>query len=82
MVFVFAAGNGKEDMDNCSCDPFVTSIYTIPVASADMEGKVTNYSERCPSIFVTAYSGDGSSIFNVVSVIIWHDFYWEYSVLH
>lgn len=63
---MFAAGNGKENGDNCACDPFVSSVYTIPVASADMNGKVTNYSERCSSIFVTAYSGDGSSMFNVV----------------
>lgn len=56
---MFAAGNGKADGDNCACDGFVNSIYTIVIASCDDSGHVTYYSERCASIMATAYSGSG-----------------------
>lgn len=56
---MFAAGNGKADGDNCACDGYVNSIYTIVVASCDDSGHVTYYSERCAAIMVTAYSGSG-----------------------
>ncbi len=55
----------------CGCDPYVSSIYTISVASCDFNGLVTDYSERCASIFITAYSGDKSTPYNVVSAIIY-----------
>jgi len=58
-IYVFAAGNGKADGDNCACDGFVNSIYTIVIASCDDSGHVTHYSERCAAITATAYSGAG-----------------------
>jgi len=64
---VFAAGNGKTEGDNCACDGYVNSIYTIVVASCDDSGHVAHYSERCASIMATAYSGSGQEK-NVVSV--------------
>lgn len=63
---MFAAGNGKSDGDNCACDGYVNSIYTIVVASCDDSGHVNHYSERCAAIMVTAYSGAGFEM-NVVS---------------
>jgi hypothetical protein len=56
---VFAAGNGKADGDNCACDGYVNSIYTIVITSCDDSGHVTYYSERCNAILGTAYSGSG-----------------------
>ena len=67
LIYIFACGNGKKDGDNCGCDPFVSTIYTIAVASCDHRGKMTNYSERCASVMVTTYSGDRSTPYNVVS---------------
>jgi len=58
-IYVFAAGNGKSEDDNCACDGYVNSIYTIVVASCDDNGHVTHYSERCAAIMCTAYSGSG-----------------------
>ncbi|XP_050441941.1 neuroendocrine convertase 1-like [Adelges cooleyi] len=58
-IYVFAAGNGKPDGDNCAADGYVNSLYTIVIASADDGGRVTHYSERCPAITATAYSGSG-----------------------
>lgn len=56
---MFAAGNGKPDGDNCACDGYVSSIYTVVVAGCDESGHVTHYSERCAAILTTAYSGAG-----------------------
>eukprot|EP00102_Acyrthosiphon_pisum_P004013 XP_001947137.2 PREDICTED: neuroendocrine convertase 1 [Acyrthosiphon pisum] len=58
-IYVFAAGNGKTEGDNCACDGYVNSMYTIVVASCDDSGHVAHYSERCASIMATAYSGSG-----------------------
>jgi len=56
---VFAAGNGKYLGDNCACDDYVNSIYSVVVAACDDRGRVTQYSERCAAILTTAYSGAG-----------------------
>lgn len=65
---MFAAGNGKTEGDNCACDGYVNSIYTIVVASCDDSGHVAHYSERCASIMATAYSGSGQEK-NVVGIM-------------
>lgn len=67
-IYVFAAGNGKAEGDNCACDGYVNSIYTVVIASCDDSGHVTHYSERCASIIATSYSGSGQTK-NVVSII-------------
>jgi len=56
---VFPAGNGKRNDDNCACDSYVNSIYTIVVASCDEHGHATFYSERCAAILTTAFGGSG-----------------------
>ncbi|XP_065213884.1 neuroendocrine convertase 1-like [Planococcus citri] len=67
VVYIFAGGNGKVRGDNCGCDPFVSSMHTIAVASCNQLGRRSKYSERCAAILVTAYSGDKINAFNVVS---------------
>lgn len=66
VIYIFAAGNGKVNGDMCGCDPFVSSIYTIAVASSNQLGQFSIYSERCASIMATAYSGDRVNRYNVV----------------
>lgn len=66
---MFAAGNGKADGDNCACDGYVNSIYSIVVASCDNHGHVTYYSERCAAVLTTSYSGSGFDK-NVVCCIV------------
>ncbi|XKL62602.1 hypothetical protein PGB90_002435 [Kerria lacca] len=66
-IYIFAGGNGKREGDMCGCDAFVNSLYTITVASIDYKGSLTWFSERCAAVMVTAYSGDKSTIFNVIS---------------
>lgn len=69
-IYVFAAGNGKAEGDNCACDGYVNTIYTIAIASCDDNGHVAHYSERCNGIIATAYSGSGQAK-NVVSGYIY-----------
>jgi hypothetical protein len=61
VIYVFAAGNGKKRGDNCGCDPLVSSIYSIAVATCSYRGKITEFSERCASVMVTTYSGNVSN---------------------
>ena len=55
-IFIFAAGNGGEK-DSCSCDGFQTSVYTITISSVSDIGAMLSYSETCPSILATTFSG-------------------------
>ena len=32
-VYVWAAGNGAKNGDNCNCDGYTSSIYTLSVSS-------------------------------------------------
>ena len=58
-VFVFAAGN-KGPSESCSCNGYVTSIHTIAVTAATERNTPSQYTNECPAIMVTAYSGDST----------------------
>ncbi|XP_015176368.1 PREDICTED: neuroendocrine convertase 1-like [Polistes dominula] len=55
-IYVWASGNGGSKYDNCGCDGYVGSIYTIAIGSASQTGKSPWYSEKCPAILATTYS--------------------------
>ncbi|XP_015126082.1 neuroendocrine convertase 1 [Diachasma alloeum] len=55
-IYVWASGNGGSKQDDCGCDGYVGSIYTIAVGSASQTGKFPWYGERCPATLVTTYS--------------------------
>ncbi|KAF6030583.1 Fur1 [Bugula neritina] len=58
-VFIWASGNGGGYHDNCNCDGYTNSIYTLSVSSATEKGNVPWYSEGCSSTLVTTYSSGG-----------------------
>lgn len=64
-VFVFAAGNGANDGDNCNFDGYTNSIYSITVGAIDRENNHPYYSESCSAQLVVTYSSgvSGSSIY-------------------
>uniref|UniRef100_A0A8D8SSG2 Neuroendocrine convertase 1 n=1 Tax=Cacopsylla melanoneura TaxID=428564 RepID=A0A8D8SSG2_9HEMI len=66
VIYIFAAGNGKDKGDTCACDPYVSSIFSVAIATCDRYGHVTGYSERCTGIIATAFSG-GVNKHNVVT---------------
>lgn len=55
-IYVWAAGNGRDNHDNVNADGYASSIYTIAVAATDNAGRAAWYSEPGASILVNAPS--------------------------
>ncbi|KAH0949128.1 hypothetical protein HN011_011250, partial [Eciton burchellii] len=55
-IYVWASGNGGSKSDDCGCDGYVGSIYTVAIGSASQTGRFPWYGERCPATFATTYS--------------------------
>lgn len=55
-IFVWASGNGGRQGDNCDCDGYTDSIYTISISSASQQGLSPWYAEKCSSTLATSYS--------------------------
>merc|ERR1712038_2016725 len=60
-IFVWASGNGGRYRDNCNCDGYSPSIYTITVSSTTERGQIPWYSEPCSATIATTYSSGSSS---------------------
>ncbi|OAF71882.1 hypothetical protein A3Q56_00350 [Intoshia linei] len=55
-IYVWATGNGGE-MDNCNCDGYVSSIYTLSFSSVSKNGEAMYYAEKCPSTLASVFIG-------------------------
>ncbi|CAF1384320.1 unnamed protein product, partial [Didymodactylos carnosus] len=66
-IYVWASGNGGKDDDNCNCDGYTNSIYTVSISSATENGNIPWYSEACSSTLATTYSSGASDEKQVVS---------------
>lgn len=55
-IFVWASGNGGREQDNCNCDGYTNSIWTLSISSATERGEVPWYSEMCSSTLAATYS--------------------------
>ncbi|XP_023337148.1 furin-like protease kpc-1 isoform X3 [Eurytemora carolleeae] len=66
-IFVWASGNGGRDHDNCNCDGYTNSIWTLSVSSATENGLIPWYSEACSSTMATTYSSGSSGERKVIS---------------
>ncbi|RVE44747.1 hypothetical protein evm_010599 [Chilo suppressalis] len=55
-IYVWANGNGGVNKDNCNCDGYSSSIFTISIGSASQHGLFPWYGEICSSTLATAYS--------------------------
>ncbi|XP_037971515.2 neuroendocrine convertase 1 [Plutella xylostella] len=55
-IYIWANGNGGKNHDNCNCDGYASSIYTISIASASQHGLFPWYGEICSSTLATTYS--------------------------
>ncbi|VDD75397.1 unnamed protein product [Mesocestoides corti] len=58
-IFVWASGNGGKYDDNCNCDGYTNSIYTLGVSSASEHGTIPWYAETCSSTLAVTYSSGG-----------------------
>ena len=68
-IFVWASGNGGRDDDNCNCDGYTNSIYTLSISSVTENGKIPWYSEACSSTLATTYSSGSAGEKQIVSFI-------------
>jgi len=71
-IFVWASGNGGRDYDNCNCDGYTNSIWTLSVSSATENGLIPWYSEACSSTLATTYSSGSSGERKVVTTDLHH----------
>lgn len=55
-IYVWASGNGGVNKDNCNCDGYCSSIYTISISAVNDKGQVPAYVEECSATLAAAYS--------------------------
>ncbi|KAK6643780.1 hypothetical protein RUM43_000043 [Polyplax serrata] len=56
VIYVWAGGNGGSKDDNCECDGYIGSIYTLSIGSASQHGQFPWYGEKCAATMATTYS--------------------------
>ena len=66
-IYVWASGNGGMHGDNCDCDGYTGSIYTLSVSSASQHCQSPWYAEKCASTMATTYSSGTFSDSKIVS---------------
>ena len=66
-LYVWASGNGGSKGDNCDCDGYTASIYTISISSASQQCKSPWYAEKCASTLATTYSSGSMGDQKIVS---------------
>ncbi|XP_060536836.1 furin-like protease 1 isoform X3 [Cylas formicarius] len=71
-IFVWASGNGGRDHDNCNCDGYTNSIYSLSISSATESGNVPWYSEACSSTLASTYSSGAVHEKQVVTTDLRH----------
>ena len=54
---MWATGNGGLTDDDCNCDGYTTSIYTISIGAISDHGLSTYYTETCASTLAVTFSG-------------------------
>lgn len=71
-IFVWASGNGGRDHDNCNCDGYTNSIYSLSISSATEQGHVPWYSEACSSTLASTYSSGALGDRQVITTDLHH----------
>lgn len=59
-IFVWASGDGGDD-DDCNCDGYAASMWTISINSAINDGENANYDESCSSTLASTFSNGGKN---------------------
>ncbi|XP_068517404.1 proprotein convertase subtilisin/kexin type 4 [Anas acuta] len=71
-IFIWASGNGGTNYDNCNCDGYANSIYTLAVGSVSASSRRPWYSEACSSTLTTTYSSSTRSELQIVTTDLRH----------
>jgi len=56
-IFIWATGNGGLTDDDCNCDGYTTSIYTISIGCIGDHGLSAYYTEKCSSTLAVTFNG-------------------------
>ena len=59
-IYVWASGDGGEN-DDCNCDGYAASMWTISINSAINDGRTALYDESCSSTLASTFSNGRSS---------------------
>lgn len=54
-IYVWASGDGGE-VDDCNCDGYAASMWTISINSAINDGQNAHYDESCSSTLASTFS--------------------------
>lgn len=54
-IYVWASGDGGSD-DDCNCDGYAASMWTISINSAINDGQNAHYDESCSSTLASTFS--------------------------
>ncbi|KAK2721147.1 furin-like protease 1 isoform X2 [Artemia franciscana] len=71
-IFIWASGNGGRDHDDCNCDGYTNSIWTLSISSATENGFVPWYSEACSSTLASTYSSGSQGERQIVTTDLHH----------
>ncbi|VBB29339.1 unnamed protein product [Acanthocheilonema viteae] len=56
VIYVWASGNGGMQDDDCGCDGYIDSIYTLTVSSVTEDGTSPWYAEKCAATLTSTFS--------------------------
>ncbi|KAK6182018.1 hypothetical protein SNE40_009787 [Patella caerulea] len=59
-IYVWASGDGGPN-DDCNCDGYAASMWTISINSATNDGQTAGYDESCSSTLASTFSNGKSS---------------------
>ncbi|ESP02909.1 hypothetical protein LOTGIDRAFT_212426 [Lottia gigantea] len=59
-IYVWASGDGGPN-DDCNCDGYAASMWTISINSATNDGQTAGYDESCSSTIASTFSNGKSS---------------------
>eukprot|EP00040_Diaphanoeca_grandis_P034603 m.215219 g.215219 ORF g.215219 m.215219 type:complete len:743 (+) comp33186_c2_seq5:259-2487(+) len=66
-IYLFASGNGGS-RDDCNCDGYANSLYTMAVSAIGEQDSSPYYSENCAAAMTTAYSSGGGRAITTVDL--------------
>lgn len=60
-IYVWASGDGGQE-DDCNCDGYAASMWTISINSATNDGQTAGYDESCSSTLASTFSNGKSTL--------------------
>lgn len=68
-IYVWAAGNGRDNGDSCAFDEYAGSPYVVPIGAIDHEGKQSWYSEGCAALMAVAPSSGANKGITTIDLV-------------